>query len=351
MTADPVAIAPVPASHPANTAAALAPAGATVPDSSAASKSASHRGETPAAASSCPVAPDLSVAIGSVVLKNPVMPASGTFNADYGRLFPLGLLGAIVPKTVMAEARPGHAAPRLVETAGGLINAIGIPSVGIAAFLADVLPLYLGHGAPVIVSVSAGSAAAFAALVRRLERTGVAAVELNLSCPNLEAGGRAFALDAAATGEVVAACRTSPLPLWAKLSPNAASPADIARAAAAAGADALIAGNTLTALALRSDGRPALANRTGGLSGAPLKPVALRVADEVCRAVAIPVIGCGGIATFRDALDYLAVGCVAVAVGSATFSRPRAMPDLIDALAAHCTDRGLAVRDLVGRSA
>lgn len=292
---------------------------------------------------------DLSVTIGTVTLANPVMPASGTFSLGYGRVFPLARLGALVPKTVMPSPRPGHPPPRLVETAGGLVNAVGIPSAGIDAFLADTLPGWLESGVPVIASVSAEDADGFAGLVRRLEGTGVVAVELNLSCPNLEAGGRSFATDPAAAAAVVAACRSAAVPLWAKLSPNAASPAEVARAAADAGADALVVGNTLTALALRRDGSPALSNRTGGLSGAPLKPVNLRVADEVARAVRLPLIGCGGIAALQDALDYFAVGCCAVAVGSATFSRPTAMVRLIDDLAAHCASRGVAARDLVRR--
>ena len=297
-----------------------------------------------------PAKPDLSVAIGTVTLANPVIPASGTFAAAHGRVFDLGRLGALVPKTVMPEPRRGHPPQRLVETAGGLLNGVGIPSVGIDAFISDTLPHYLGHGVPVVVSVSADSADGFAAMVRRFEGRGVAAVELNLSCPNLEAGGRAFALDAAATALVVAACRASPLPLWCKLSPNAGAPADVARAAEDAGADALIVANTITGMALRRDGSPALSNRTGGLSGAPLKPINLRLTDEVARATGLPIVGCGGITTLADALDYLAAGASAVAVGSATFSRPLTMVTLIDALAAHCATRGIAARELTRRA-
>ncbi|WP_420392420.1 dihydroorotate dehydrogenase [Acuticoccus sp.] len=291
--------------------------------------------------------PDLRVEVGAVRLGNPVIPASGTFGLGHGRILPLSRLGALVPKTVMPTPRPGHPPRRLAEAAGGLINAIGIPSAGFDDFLRDALPRWLAHGPPVIVSVSADSADGFAAMASRLDASGAAAIELNLSCPNLEEGGRAFALDPAPTAQVTSACRRAcALPLWCKLSPNAAAPADVARAAAAAGADALVVANTLTALAL-ADGRPVLANRTGGLSGMPLKPINLRLVDDVARAVALPIVGCGGIATFTDALDYFAVGASAVAVGTATLSRPLAMVHLIDALERHCAERGIRARDLI----
>ncbi|WP_226573098.1 dihydroorotate dehydrogenase [Acuticoccus sediminis] len=295
--------------------------------------------------------PDLTVPIGSVTLRNPVIPASGTFAASYGRVYDLGRLGGLVPKTLMPGYRPGHPPNRLTETGGGLLNAVGIPSDGVEAFLNETLPAYKGWGTPLIVSISADTAAGFAELVRTLEGQGVDAIELNLSCPNLEEGGRSFALDTAMTAEVVAACRDTALPLWAKLSPNAEDVAAIASAAVEAGADALIVANTLTGIAFRRDGRPALANVTGGLSGTPLKPVNLRCTYQVAQALPkVPVIGCGGIATLQDALDYMAAGASAVAVGSATFTRPLAMIHLIDAIATHCTTKGIAARDLTRRA-
>ncbi|UOM35981.1 dihydroorotate dehydrogenase [Acuticoccus sp. I52.16.1] len=295
--------------------------------------------------------PDLTVPIGAVTLKNPVIPASGTFAASYGRVFDLGRLGALVPKTLMPGYRPGHPPNRLTETGGGLLNAVGIPSDGVEAFLTKTLPAYLGWGTPVIVSISADTAAGFAELIAALEGTGIDAIELNLSCPNLEEGGRSFALDPAASAEVVAACRATALPLWAKLSPNAEDIAAVAAASVEAGADALIVANTLTGIAFRRDGRPALANVTGGLSGMPVKPVNLRCTYQVAQKLpGVPIVGCGGIATLQDALDYMAAGASAVAVGSATFSRPLAMPNLIDALATHCTARGIAARDLPRRA-
>lgn len=292
---------------------------------------------------------DLSIDIGSVRLKNPVIPASGTFSDAYGRVFDLTELGALVPKTVTPEPRAGHPAPRIAETAGGLINAIGIPSRGIDAFLTHDLPRYRALGPPVVVSISADTVEDFATLAARLDGKGHAALELNLSCPNLEEGGRAFALDEDATAAVTAACRAVTVaPLWVKLSPNAGSPVAVARAAERSGAAALIVANTQLALALSHSRRPRLANRTGGLSGAPLKPVNLRLTDEIACAVSLPVIGCGGIASLADALDYLAVGASAVAVGTATFARATAMPDLIAALRAHCDFHGVSVRDCIG---
>lgn len=290
---------------------------------------------------------DLSVTLGTVRLDNPILPASGTFGIAHARVFDLARLGALVPKTVTPEPRPGHPPPRLVEAAGGLVNAIGIPSAGADAFLAEDLPGYLAVGPPVVVSLSADTAEGFAALVARFAGTGIAALELNLSCPNLEAGGRAFALDPDAARAVVAACRSrTGLPLWCKLSPNAGRPVEVAQAAAGAGADALIVANTQLALVLDAAHAPALANRTGGLSGPPMKPVNLRLVDAIVRAVDLPVVGCGGVARLADVLDYLAVGASAVAVGTATLSRPSTMVQLIDALAAHCAERGCTARDL-----
>lgn len=274
----------------------------------------------------------LAITVGGVRLSAPVLPASGTLGLGHGRVFDLARLPALVPKTVMPTARGGHPAPRLVEAGGGIVNAIGIPSGGVAAFIAEDLPLWQRFGPPVIVSISAGTAAEFAAMTADLSAAKVAAVELNLSCPNLEEGGKAFALDAGAVAAVVAACaKVASVPLWAKLTPNAQDPVAPALAASDAGAAALIAGNTLLAHPRDASGEPALANRTGGLSGPPLHPVALRHVDELARATSLPVIGCGGVRTLADAKAMLAAGAVAVSVGSATLQRPTAMLDIIEA--------------------
>jgi len=291
---------------------------------------------------------DLAITLTGLRLPSPVLPASGTFGLAHGRVFDLSRLGAIVPKTVTPEVRAGRPAPRLTEEAGGLMNAIGIPSVGLEAFIADVLPHYVGLGPPLVVSLSAETADAFAAATARLSDTPADALELNLSCPNLEAGGDLFAMSPASTERVIAACRSATrLPLWVKLTPAAGAPADVARAAAAAGADALILSNTMPALALDAHQAPRLANRTGGLSGAPLKPITLRLVDEVSRATALPIIACGGVAHLADALDYFAVGASAVAVGTATLARPSTLRRLIDDLGDHCTARGVRAADIV----
>ncbi|MEM8663623.1 MAG: dihydroorotate dehydrogenase [Pseudomonadota bacterium] len=292
---------------------------------------------------------DLSVSIGNVQLANPVLPASGTFGEAYARVFDIARLGALVPKTIMPTPRAGHPAPRLAEAAGGLVNAIGIPTQG-SASLVDVVARYARYGPPVVVSLSADTVDDFAEIARVADGSAARALELNLSCPNLEEGGRAFALDPGPTAAVVAACRrATSRPLWIKLSPNTGQASAVARAAQDAGADALIMGNTQLALVLKGDGSPALANRTGGLSGRPLKPVMLRLVDEIAQATQLPIIGCGGICELSDVLDYMAVGASAVAVGTASLARPQAMPELIDALAAHCAAHGLAARDLVKR--
>ncbi len=294
----------------------------------------------------------LAVEIGALTLPSPVLPASGTFGLAHSRVFDLSRLGAIVPKTVTPGAREGHPAPRLVEAAGGLINAIGIPSVGVTAFIADVLPRYAGLGPPLIVSLSAETVDSFAAATAELAAAPIDGLELNLSCPNLEAAGDLFAANPAATARVVAACRAATaLPLWCKLTPVAGAPSEVARAAEGAGADALILTNTMPALALDPSGRPRLANRTGGLSGAPLKPIVLRLVDEVCRATELPLIGCGGVSQLKDALDYFAAGASAVAVGTATLARPSAMARLIDALEAHLEAAGLTAREIVAGGA
>lgn len=292
---------------------------------------------------------DLSVTVGDITLKAPIMPASGTFGLGYGRVFDLNRLGALVPKTITLSPREGHPPPRLTEEAGGLMNAIGIPSVGVEKAISDVFPPYKAFAPPLVVSISGDTVEEFGALAARLD--GVAdALEVNLSCPNLEAGGQAFALDPAATRNAVAACRSATrLPLWCKLAPHAGRPQEVAKAAEDAGADALILANTLLAFAVDEAGKPRLANRTGGLSGRPVKPVALRLVDEAAQAVAIPLIGCGGVFTLRDVLDYFSAGASAVAVGTATFHRATTMVDLIDALACHCTAKGIAAADLVAR--
>ncbi|WMS43284.1 dihydroorotate dehydrogenase [Acuticoccus sp. MNP-M23] len=284
---------------------------------------------------------DLSLTLGGIALPCPVLPASGTFGLQHARVFDIDRLGALVPKTITPGARTGHPAPRLAEAAGGILNAIGIPSDGVEAFIRDVLPLYKAHRPPVIVSVSADTAAEFADMAARFSGTDADGLELNLSCPNLEAGGRIFAADPRDAEAVVAGCRAvTTKPLWCKLTPAATAPGAVAAACEAAGADALIAGNTMPAMVLDKNGAPRVSNRTGGLSGPPLKPVGLRIVDDMAGRVAIPVIGCGGVMTLSDVRDYFAAGASAVAVGTGTLARPSTMVRLIDGLAAEIDARG-----------
>ena len=295
---------------------------------------------------------DLSVDVGGLRLANPVMPASGTFAEGLARVLAFDRLGALVTKTVMAELRDGNPTPRVAEVDRGLLNSIGIPSKGVDYFLAETLPFYRGVASPLIVSIAAPTVDAFGALAARLDLPGIAGLEANISCPNIEEDGRAFAMHARATEAVVARLRAATrLPLWVKLTPNTIDVAEIARAAEAAGADAVVVANTILAMSIDIEtGRPSLGSIMGGLSGPAVKPVIVRMTYQCAKAVAIPVIGCGGIITAGDAIEYMLAGATAVQVGTATFLRPNAMLDVIDGIAAYCHRKGYAgARDLTGK--
>ena len=252
--------------------------------------------------------PDLSVRVGAMTLRNPVMPGSGTFGTEMARAFPLSRLGALVTKSVTPDPRAGNPLPRIAETGAGILNSIGIPGKGLDHFLAHAMPEWRAHGAPVVVSLSAPTVAAFADACARLDAApGIAAIEANISCPNLEEDGRAFAVDPAATAAVTAAMRRATrLPLWVKLSPNTADIAAVARAAEGEGADAVVAVNTILGLSIDIEARrPRLGAVMGGVSGPGFKPIALRMVWQCAGAVRIPVIGCGGIATAEDAIKAL----------------------------------------------
>lgn len=294
---------------------------------------------------------ELAVRIGALTLANPVMPASGTFAEGMAQAIDLDRLGAFVTKTITRELRAGNPLPRVAETGNGLINSIGIPSKGVAYFLDHTLPFFAARRPPLIVSISAPTAEGFASLAAELTVPGVAGIEANISCPNIEADGRAFAQRCDSTEAVVRALRAATaLPLWVKLTPNVGEIGDIARAAEAAGADALVVANTILALAIDVETfRPRLGNVMGGLSGPAIKPIVLRQVYQCARAARIPVIGCGGIASTEDAVEYLLAGATAVQVGTATFRHPGAMPAIIDGLAAFCARREIAeVASLTG---
>jgi dihydroorotate dehydrogenase (NAD+) catalytic subunit len=294
---------------------------------------------------------DLTTPLGPITLANPVMPASGTFSEGLGRLVDFNRLGALVLKTVTPGARAGNPLPRVAELDGGMLNSIGIPSLGIDGFLAETLPHYTCYRSPVVASLSADTADAFAEGARRLTVPGVAAIEANISCPNIEEHGRAFAMEAASTAAVVAKLRAATdLPLWVKLTPNTGDIAAVARAAEDAGADAVVVANTILAMAIDIEThRPRLGNIMGGLSGPAVKPIMVRLTYQCARAVSIPVIGCGGISTAADAVEFLLAGASAVQVGTASFVRPTALIDVLDGLIDYCARRGYArIGALVG---
>ncbi|MCZ2498711.1 dihydroorotate dehydrogenase [Xylophilus sp. Kf1] len=295
---------------------------------------------------------DLSVRVGSLALRNPVMPASGCFAVEYREALDFSQLGALVVKSVSPRARAGNPTPRVAETRGGLLNSIGIPGQGLDHYRREVLPAYVGFGTPVVVSLSADTADEFAEAAARLSLPEVAAIEANISCPNLEADGMAFAIAPDTTYQVIDAIRRrTGHPVWAKLTPNAAHVAAVARAAQDAGADALVMGNTVLGMAIDIRTRkPRVGNVTGGLSGPAIKPIALRMVYQCHRAVRIPVIGCGGIASADDAVEFMLAGASAVQVGTASFIDPGAMARIVDGLRAYCVEMGVErLADLVGQ--
>ncbi|MCT8998225.1 dihydroorotate dehydrogenase [Chelativorans intermedius] len=294
---------------------------------------------------------DLSVDIAGLTLKNPVMPASGTFSEELAEVFDIECLGAHVTKTITRGFRDGNPTPRVCEVGGSMLNSIGIPSKGVAAFLEKVVPFYRDYETPLVVSISGNTADEFAALCAEVSVEGVAAIEVNISCPNIEEDGKAFAIRPSSTYEVMRKLRRATrLPLWAKLTPNTGETPEVARAAEEGGADALVVANTLLAMAIDiRTRRPKLGNLMGGLSGPSLKPIALRMAYQCAKATGIPVIGCGGIATAEDVVEFLIAGATAVQVGTATFINPTAMLTIIADLERYLEREGIAsVRDLIG---
>jgi dihydroorotate dehydrogenase (NAD+) catalytic subunit len=295
----------------------------------------------------------LAVELAGLRLKNPLIAASGTFGygVEYEGILDLSLLGGIVSKGLYLEPRDGCEVPRIVETPSGLLNAIGLQGVGIGAFVRDVLPRLRGCDTAVIVNVCGDTVEEYAEVARIAEAPGVAALEINISCPNVKKGGMAFGGDPRMTHDVVSAVRRATrLPIIPKLSPNVADVTVFAKACEEAGADALSCINTLLGLAIDVERRvPRLAFGTGGLSGPAIRPVALRMAWQAARAVRIPVIGIGGIASADDALEFLIAGCRAVQIGTANFVDPgvysRILAGLDDYLRRHRLGR---IDDVMG---
>lgn len=267
-------------------------------------------------------------------LANPVMTASGTFSngIEYQKVFDIQRLGAIVSKAITLKPRQGNEQPRIAETAAGMINSIGLQNVGVDAILRDIAPVWATWSVPVIANIAGWAVSDYTTLARRLDGApGVSGIEMNISCPNVNSGLE-FGLDPRAAAEVTAAVRRETgLPLLVKLTPNAGDIVSMARAVADSGADALTLINTYPATAIDiQNRRPALGFGSGGLSGPALKPIALRMVYQVAGAVPIPIVGCGGISTGEDAIEFLMAGASAVQVGTATFRNPRAAMDVLE---------------------
>jgi dihydroorotate dehydrogenase (NAD+) catalytic subunit len=298
--------------------------------------------------------PSLEVELAGMRLKNPVTSASGCFGwgEEYARFWDLNRMGALVGKAVTPVPRPGNAGQRIAETPGGMLNAIGLQNPGVEGFLNDILPRVRQLDIPIWVNVSANSLQQYVELCDVLSRAeGVSAIELNLSCPNVGRGGAEFCVTPEAVRETVSECRAAcRVPLIPKLSPNTTDIVSLAVAAQEAGADAVSLINTLLGMAIDIDRRkPVLGNRTGGLSGPAVKPVALRMVYEVSGAVSIPVVGIGGISTWRDAVEFLMAGATVVQVGTASFFNPLAIPEVIDGLENWLREQGIAdVREIIG---
>lgn len=295
---------------------------------------------------------DLSVSLGPLALANPVLSASGTYGhgLEMRAFTPPEVLGAWVSKTVTLKPRPGNPAPRIAETEAGFLNSIGLENRGVEHYLAHVLPTM--KGVTVVTNIGGESPEEFARMAARLDgESAIHAFEVNLSCPNVQGGRLPFATDPALAAAVIRGVRAATRkPILAKLSPNTAGLADIARAVETAGADGITAVNTLLGMAVDwRSGRPRLATVMGGYSGPAIKPIALRCAWECARAVSIPVVGCGGIASAEDALEFIVAGCAAIQVGTASFADPALPGRIVADLGRLLAERGVArVADLVG---
>lgn len=301
-----------------------------------------------------PIKVDLNVSIGSLKLKNPVMTASGTFG--YAREFEpyvnLHRLGAVVVKGISLEPRAGNPPPRIVETSCGMLNAIGLENVGVERFISEKM-LSLGDvKVPVLVNILGDSIDEYREIAKRLAGvTGIAGIEVNISCPNVKKGGVAFGTVPEMAAAVTRAVKEeSTVPVIVKLSPNVTDITIIAKAVEEAGADAVSLINTLIGMAIdHKSRRPKIANVIGGLSGPAIKPVALRLVYQVAQVVSIPVIGIGGIETYEDVLEFMLAGATAVQIGTANFINPRASEEAVEGLAQYVKEQNLkSIRDVIG---
>lgn len=297
---------------------------------------------------------DLTVQLPGMVMQNPVMTASGTFGygEEYSRLYDINKLGAIVVKATTIKPRLGNPPPRLVEIPAGMLCSIGLQNVGVDAFVSDKLPFLRKLSIPVIVNIAAESIDDFVTVAEKVSQAGgIAALELNVSCPNVKQGGMSFGVDPVMVNKVVSAVKkASTVPVICKLTPNVTDIVSIALAAEEGGADVISLINGLLGMAIDVETRkPKLGNVTGGLTGPMLKPVAVRMVWQVARAVSVPVIGIGGITTAEDALEFIIAGAKAVQIGTANFYRPLAALEIIEGIRIYLQKHGFSsIRELSG---
>jgi dihydroorotate dehydrogenase (NAD+) catalytic subunit len=289
-----------------------------------------------------------------LLLANPVMTASGTFGygMEYEHLFDIQRLGAIVCKGTTLEPRDGNPQPRVIETTGGMLNSIGLQNIGVDALIKEKVPVWAKWTVPVIVNIAGRTIDDYAVLAEKLDNVaGVSGLEVNISCPNVGAGGAEFGADPVSAAKVTEIVRKSTsLPIIVKLTPNTGEIVKIAQAVAAAGADALCLINTLKGMAIEIKTRkPLLGNGYGGLSGPAIKPVALYMVYEVAKVVKIPIIGCGGITTGSDAIEFIMAGATAVQVGTASFKNPSAPMDVMEGIESFLKKEGIKdIHELIG---
>lgn len=289
-----------------------------------------------------------------LLLRNPVMPASGTFSwgMEFAQHFGVERLGAVVSKGITMAPRAGNAQPRVAETPAGMLNSIGLQNVGISDVVRELAPIWARWDVPVIANVAGDTPEEFGEMAAMLDGVpGIAALELNISCPNVDAGGLEIGQDPAASARATrAAVRRTDLPVIVKITPNVTDPVGLAVACEAEGAAAFCAINTVLGLAIDvRRRRPVLPRARGGLSGPAIKPIALRVVYDLARSVRVPIVGCGGIRSGQDVVEFLMAGASAVQVGTATFANPRAPLDVLEQLTAWLEDNSVTdVRDIIG---
>jgi dihydroorotate dehydrogenase (NAD+) catalytic subunit len=300
------------------------------------------------------ITPDLSVDIGGLRIKNPVIAASGTFGygSELSPFYDPSLLGAIVVKGVSLKPIPGNPPPRIVETPCGMLNSIGLANIGIDAFIKEKLPLLADTKAPIIVNIYGHTVGEYGELARRIEGAeGISAIEVNISCPNVEKGGMVFGTDPETAAMVTdGVVKHTAKPVIVKLTPNVTDITVIAKAVESAGAGALSVTNTFLGMSVDvATRRPKLANRVGGLSGPAIKPMALYLTSRAVEAVKVPVIGLGGIMNYQDALEFLLVGARAIQVGTANFINPRAALEIVNGLRDYCERENISdINHLIG---